>query len=79
MALSSQLDVKEIRGCKIKRYYTNRTKARKVAKQMNMRNKGGRIRAYKCFYCPGYHIGHISPSKRDVIEQQRSFNALQVN
>lgn len=49
---------KETRGCKIKTIFYDRTSAKKEAKRMTQTKRNGRIRAYKCKYCPHYHIGH---------------------
>lgn len=55
----------EIRGCKIKRSYQDRSTAKTVAKKMNRQTSGGRIRAYSCNFCDNYHVGHIRPSYED--------------
>jgi len=49
---------REIRACKIKAHFVSRPNAKKEAKRMSQTKRNGRIRAYKCKYCPDYHIGH---------------------
>lgn len=61
----------EIRGCKIKRTYMNKKQAKEAAKRMNLKTDKGRIRAYSCKFCEGYHIGHIRPTIQDRIETKR--------
>ena len=61
----------EIRGCKIKRTYLSKKEAKKAAQRMNLKTDRGRVRAYSCKFCEGYHIGHIRPSKQDKIESKR--------
>jgi len=46
------------RACKIKVQYKTRKIAKAKAKERSLIYKNGRIRAYKCKYCPYYHIGH---------------------
>jgi hypothetical protein len=48
----------ETRACKIKMNFISRELAKKEAKRMTQVKRNGRIRAYKCKYCPLYHIGH---------------------
>jgi len=61
----------EVRGCKIKRTYLKKPDAKAAAKRMNLKTNNGRIRAYSCNYCDGYHIGHIRPSYADRVESKR--------
>lgn len=61
----------EVRGCKIKRVYIDKKEAKKVAVKMNRKTTTGRLRAYSCDYCNGYHVGHIRPSLQDKIEAKR--------
>ena len=48
----------ETRACKIKARFLSRQEAKKEASRMTKVKRNGRIRAYKCKYCPDYHIGH---------------------
>lgn len=58
----------QTRACKIKVIFTDRATAKKEAKRMSQEKRNGRIRAYKCKYCPNYHIGHnkFAPTKKDL-------------
>jgi len=46
------------RGCLQKRRWVLRSEAKKEAKRASLRYKSGRISAYRCYYCSGFHIGH---------------------
>lgn len=61
----------ETRGCRIKRTYMKKSDAKAIARKMNIKTQSGRIRAYSCAYCDGYHVGHIRPSFEDRIESKR--------
>lgn len=66
----------ELRGCKIKRGYTKKSDARVIAKRMNRKSEGGRLRAYSCNYCTQYHVGHIRPSYEDRKQNEHIENVL---
>lgn len=53
----------ETRSCKIKAIFSTRAEAKKEATRMTLTKRNGRIRAYKCKYCPDYHIGHNKYAK----------------
>lgn len=62
----------EIRSCKNKVTYRNRSVAKKRAKEMTQTKRNGRIRAYKCEFCPLYHIGHNKYANAiQLVEPQR--------
>lgn len=62
------------RGCKIKKMFTTRKQARKIAKIANTRYEK-RVRAYKCLYGEHYHIGHPRPPYK---EKQAEYKARQM-
>lgn len=67
----------EVRGCKIKRTYLKKQEAKAAAKRMNLKTDAGRLRAYSCNYCDGYHVGHIRPSYEDRKEAKRIEKVLE--
>ena len=66
----------EIRGCKIKRSYTDKKKAKEVAKRMSRQSNDGRLRAYSCRYCECYHVGHIRIPTPERKQEQRNLEML---
>lgn len=48
----------EQRGCRNKKFYTTKKRAKDAARLRKKALKGGFLRAYKCTYCPNFHIGH---------------------
>lgn len=66
----------EIRGCKIKRTYMDKKKAKEVAKKMSRGSSEGRLRAYSCHYCEGYHVGHIRIPSPERKQEQRNLEML---
>ena len=50
-----------VRACGPKRYYVNRKIAKRAAAKIRVKDvysEKGRITAYRCTACDGYHIGH---------------------
>lgn len=48
----------ESRSCRIKATFASRAAAKKEAARLTKVKRNGRISAYKCKYCAGYHTGH---------------------
>lgn len=46
------------RSCKIKQFYLTRAEAKRAARLSTKKFRNGRISAYKCEYCRGFHTGH---------------------
>lgn len=58
------------RSCLGKMVYTDKKRAAKAAQEMQGKsNKQTKIQAYKCGYCPGYHIGRSTNIKRSLEER----------
>ena len=54
--------------------YLSKKKAKQVATEMTRKSDRGRLRAYSCSFCEGYHVGHIRPNYEDRKEAERIDN-----
>jgi hypothetical protein len=57
-------DYQEWRSCSRKSRYKSRARAERAVQVMMVRGETG-LHAYKCDFCPGYHIGHPSRFKNE--------------
>jgi len=59
------------RSCGRKDRYDTRSEAKRHAKEINRRyHPKPKLIAYKCLFCPFYHIGHlVTAERRDMMRR----------